>query len=314
MRLHKTSLLLIVCLLLSLPVAGVAQQESLLIGPGDMLHVVVFDEPELEQHARVTDSGELPLLMGGNVKVAALTPEAAAAAIEKALVDGHYLVHPRISLTVEQYATQNISIIGAVKNPGAYPITTGRTVPDAIALAGGLADDASRNIVIQRHGTGELLTYFLSNDPTVTPDASAPGANVTKNGALLSRATIVYPGDTIRVARADLVFALGDMGRPGGFPVVNNDAPLTVLQLVAIAGGTNKTAAPGRARLLRKAPDGSVQDIPISISDMQKGKVPDRSLQANDILYVPFSFMKNASLGVVAIAAAATGAAIYATR
>lgn len=314
MRLHKTSLLLIVCLLLSFPVAGLAQQESLLIGPGDMLHVVVFDEPELEQHARVTDSGELPLLMGGNVKVAALTPEAAAAAISKALVDGHYLVHPRISLTVEQYATENISIIGSVKNPGAYPITTGRTVPDAIALAGGLTEDASRSIVIQRHGTGELLTYFLSNDPIATPDASAPGANVSKNGTLLSRATLVYPGDTIRVARADLVFALGDMGRPGGFPVVNNDAPLTVLQLVAIAGGTNKTAAPGRARLLRKAPDGSVQDIPISISDMQKGKVPDRSLQANDILYVPFSFMKNASLGVVAIAAAATGAAIYATR
>lgn len=312
MRLHKASWSLIAFLLLFSATTVVAQQESLLIGSGDMLHIVVFDEPELEQHARVTDSGDLPLLMGGNVKVASLTPEAASAAIQKALIDGHYLTHPRVSVTVEQYATENISIIGAVKNPGAYPITTGRSVPDAIALAGGLLPEANRNIVIQRHGSGELVTYYLANDPMVTPDSNAPGANPAKGSTLVSRTTMVYPGDTLRVAKAELVFALGDVGRPGGFPVVNNDAPLTVLELLAFAGGTTKTSAPGRARLLRKTADGGFQEIPLQLNDMQKGKLPDQAMQANDILYVPFSFSRNAALGVTAIAAAATGAAIYA--
>lgn len=310
MKLHRVSLLL-ACLVLSFVCAARAQ-ESLLIGPGDMLHVVVYDEPELEQHARVTDSGDLPLLMGGNVKVASLTPEAAAAAIEKALIDGHYLIHPRVSVTVEQYATQNVSIIGDVRNPGAYPITTGRTVADTIALAGGLMPEASRNIVIQRHATGAMVTYFLSNNPIVTPDSNAPGVNPDKSTTLLSRNTLVYPGDTVRVAKAELVFALGDVGRPGGFPVVNNDSDLTVLQLVAMAGGTNKTAAAGHARILRKEPDGTYQQIPMQLSDMQKGKKPDYTLQANDILYVPFSYMRNTALSVGAITAATSGAAIYA--
>ena len=51
-----------------------AQQESLVIGPGDVVHVQVFDTPELDENARVTDSGELPLVLGGKIKLASLTP------------------------------------------------------------------------------------------------------------------------------------------------------------------------------------------------------------------------------------------------
>lgn len=306
----------VLCLLLLL--AGVnrsiaqQQQESLLIGNGDMLHIVVLDSPELEQHVRVTDAGEIPLLIGGSVKVLGMTPQEASATISKKLVDGNYLVNPHIAVTVEQFATQNISVLGEVKTPGVYPVTAGKTVAEALALAGGLMPDADRNIVIQRHGTGEMVTYYSSNSPTTTPDSVASGVRPAKAEALRTRDTLVYPGDTIRVARAELVFALGDLGRPGGFPVVNNDAQLTVLQLVSLAGGANKTAALGSARLVRKGSDGKLQDIKLSLGAMQKGKKPDQVLQANDILYVPFSFAKNAYLGVDALAASAASAGVFA--
>ena len=115
--------------------AGAQQPESLLIGPGDLLHVQVFDTPELEQKdARVTDAGELPLILGGNVKVAPLTPAEAARAIEKALLDGHFLLRPRVTVTVEEYATQKVSVLGEVKTPGAYAISTPRSVLDVLSL------------------------------------------------------------------------------------------------------------------------------------------------------------------------------------
>lgn len=309
MKLHKVVALLAILLLGFAPY--LRAQESLLIGPGDMVHIQIFDAPELEQHVRVTDSGEIPLLMGGNVKVASLTPDQASAAIVKAMVDAKLLVEPRVSVTVEQFATQNVSVIGEVKTPGAYPITTGHTVGEVLALAGGLMPDADRRVLIQRRGTGEYLTYFFSNSPLTTPDSVAPGANPAKASTLVTRDTLVYPGDTVRVSKCELVFALGDLGRPGGFPVVNNDANLTVLQLIALAGGTAHTSVPSEARLIRRTPDGGYKEIPLPLAAMQKGKKPDEALQANDIVYVPFSFLRNAALGMTAIAAAATTAAIY---
>ena len=95
----------------------------------------VFDTPELEQKsARVTDAGELPLLLGGNVKVDHLTPAEAARSIEKALVDGHFLLRPQVTVTVEEYATQKVSVLGEVKTPGAYAISTPRSVLDVLTL------------------------------------------------------------------------------------------------------------------------------------------------------------------------------------
>jgi polysaccharide biosynthesis/export protein len=312
MRLLKTSISLF-CLLLLVGAARLgAQQESLLIGPGDMIHIVILDAPELEQHARVTDSGEVPLLAGPKVKIGSMTPEQAAEAIGKALVDQHYLVNPKIAVTVEQYATQNVSVLGEVKLPGVYPVTTAKTVAEVLAFAGGLLPDADRSIVIQRHGTGELITYYSSNSPTKFPDSSAPGVKPANASVLRERDTMVYPGDILRVSRAELVFAIGDFNRPGGFPIINNDSQLTVLQLVAMAGGARPTARLGQVRLVRKGSDGKLEDLKLSLGEMEKGKKPDMVLQANDVLYVPFSFGKNAAMGAVSIAAAATNASAVA--
>jgi polysaccharide export outer membrane protein len=276
------------------PVLAAQTKESLLIGPGDQLHVQVFDTPELEEHARVTDGGELPLVLGGAVKVAGLTPEQAANAIENALSQGHFLKNPRVLVTVEQYATQNVSVIGEVKTPGAYPIGTPRSILDVLSLAGGLTELADRKVLIQRHGTTEKIPYFISN-------ASATA---------LDTAVQVNPGDTVLVPRAGIVYVLGDVLHPGGYTMTNNEARISVLELIARAGGTNHSAVPSQTKLIRKSSDGYVE-TQVPLSRMQKGKQADLQLQADDIVYVPFSYLRNFALNATGVAAEIGAAALY---
>jgi polysaccharide export outer membrane protein len=259
-----------------------------------MLHVKVFDTPELEQHARVTDAGGLPLLLGGSVKVSALTPAEAARAIEKVLLDGHYLLRPKVLVAVEEYATQKVSVLGEVKTPGAYAIGTPRSVLDVLTLAGGLTELADRKVLIERRNSQEKIPYFVSNKPDV--------AFVT--------AIQIQPGDTIFVPKAGIVYALGDVGRPGGYTMTNNEGKISVLELLARAGGTNHSAVPSHAKLIRNDGDNLIE-TPLALSAMQKGNRIDMPLQPGDIVYVPFSYMRNIAENAGGIAASAAGAMIY---
>jgi polysaccharide biosynthesis/export protein len=280
--------------LLMVPGLMAQTKESLLIGPGDLLHVQVFDTPELEEHARVTDGGELPLVLGGSVRVAALTPGEAGRAIEEALLGGHFLVNPRVLVTFEANATQMVSVLGEIHAPGAYPIQTPRSILDVLTLAGGLSDLADRKVLIERYGTSEKIPYYLSNAPDEALDAAVK----------------VNPGDTVIVPKAGIVYVLGDVGHPGGYTMTNNEAQLSVLELIARAGGTNHTAIPSHAKLIRKS-RGAYIATPLPLSAMQKGKVADLPLSAGDIIYVPFSYLRNFAAQGVGIAASAASAAVY---
>jgi polysaccharide export outer membrane protein len=294
-RALRTSLLLCGIVLFA-GAQGYPQAESLLIGPGDQLHIQVFATPDLEQHPRVTDAGDAPLMLLGNVHVIGLTPAQAAAKIERDLIAGNFMHHPQVTVTVEQYATQSVSVLGEVKQPGTYPITAPRSVIDVIALASGLTNTADRSITIERKGDpAQKVNYFLSNN-----------ANDAINDSVL-----VYPGDKVLVPKAGLVYVLGDVKTPGAYVMSNNSSQLTVLQLVAAAGGTNHSAVPSHARLIRKDGAAGHTDNPLPLSAMQKGKQADLSLHPGDIVYVPFSYVRNVAAESSGVVAAATSATIY---
>lgn len=276
--------------------AGAVAQNTLLIGPGDELHVQVFDTPNMDETARVGDDGRMPLLMGGTIQVNGQTPDGAARAVEAALVRSQVMYHPRVLVTVTGYSTQNVTVYGQVVRAGAYPINTPRMVIDVLALAGGLTDAADRHVTVERHGTGEKIQVFVSNQADTA----------------LANSVTVYPGDRVVVPRAPVIYVLGDVIRAGGFATTSNDSRLTVLQVVSLAGGTATSAVPNDTRLIRRTPDGGYTTTRLKLSDMQKGKAPDVALMADDILYVPFSYLRNAvALGVPGIAASATSALIY---
>jgi polysaccharide export outer membrane protein len=272
-----------------------AQNETLLIERGDLLHLQVYDTPEMEQHARVTDSGTIPFSFLGTVSVSGLTPAQAAEQIEHRLVAAGVMLHPEVTVRVEVYATQNASVMGQVQKPGSYEIDTGRKVVEVLAMAGGLTDVADRHITIQRFGAAQQkIDYYYSN--------SARSA--------LSDDPMVYPGDTVVVPKAAVVYVLGDVSKPGGYPISTNNSTMTVLQAIALAGYANHTAALGKSRLVRATPAGVVE-IDLEVNAMEKGKKPDVALLADDVVYIPFSFMRNIGINGQGILASATSAAIY---
>jgi polysaccharide export outer membrane protein len=103
---------------------------------------------------------------------------------------------------------------------------------------------------------------------------------------------MVYPGDTVVVSKVAVVYVLGDVSKPGGYPINTNNSKMTVLQAIALAGYANHTAAVGKSRLVRETPKG-VQEINLPVGAMQKGKKPDVALLPDDVVYVPFSFVRN---------------------
>lgn len=293
--LHSLKTLFVLALATGFACIGATQQkESLLIGPGDLVQIHVFDTPELNQVVRVTDAGTIPLTLGGEVEIASKTPADAAQAIEKALINGRFMLRPRVSVAVAEFATQKVSVLGEVKAPGAYAINTQRSVVDVLTLAGGLTDMADRKIMIERASTREKVSYFVAN----------------QGAAALDTAVTVNPGDTVFVPKAGIVYVLGDVGRPGGYAMTNNDAEITVLELVARAGGTNHSAVPAAARLIRK--QGATRtETPLPLSEMQKGKKADIKLEADDIVYVPFSYLRNFGMQASGLVASLGSAAIY---
>ena len=272
-------------------------RETLLIGPGDKLDISVLDTPEFDQHPRVTDAGDIPLIGVGDVNVLGLTPAAAASKIRERLISLHYMNHPDVTVTVEEYATQVVSVLGQVKTPGAYSISTSRSILSIIALAGGLTDSADYRMTIERRdGSQQPVNYTLSNDPRTA----------------IADEVQVFPGDTVVVPKAGIAYVLGDVTRPGGFVMQNNHSQLTAMQAVALAGGTPPSAVPSHARLIRKTPEGGYKESPVNFSAIQKGQQPDIILQSDDVLYIPFSYIRNLAVNASGIVASTSSAAVYA--
>lgn len=272
-----------------------AQQESLMIGPGDLLRVQVYDTPELDQHPRVDDAGNARLLFAGDILVAGKTPAQAADAIASALVAKQLMRHPQVSVTVEQYATQDVSVLGEVNKPGNYALSTPRSVLDVLSMAGGLNPLADRHIVIRHHNSpGQQEVYFAASDARKNVEADVK----------------VYPGDLVLISRSHFVYVLGDVARPGGYPMSTTDVPMTLLETLSEAGSANRTAVLSNVTLIRKA-SGGTQESRLDIAAIEKGKQPDFAVEPDDVIFIPFSYAKNFVLTGSSVAASVASAALY---
>ena len=295
MRRHKFTITFF--LLAALTIPCLAQQESLLIGSGDLIQMDVMDTPEMTQQVRVADDGTVRLAYVGKIHVAGQTPATAGNLIETALVEKHVMRKPQVTVRVQEYATEDVSVLGEVHTPGAYAITTPQTILRVLSLAGGLTDMANRHVTVKRYKSTEQLTYYVSNN----------------SEQALSDVVMVNPGDTVLVPRAPLVYIMGDVNRPGGYAINTNDAHLTAMQAVAMAGSANKTSVLSHVRLIRTTEQGQVE-LPVHLDAIQKGKQPDIALKPDDILYVPFSWMKNVVLSSSSVASSTAAAAVYAVH
>lgn len=270
---------------------------SFRISTGDLLEISVFGVPELNRSSRVNSMGELSLPLVGPVIVANLTVEEAQTKISQAFVEQNYLRDPQVSVQIKEFATQGISVLGEVSKPGTYPLFGPVRLLDAISSAGGLTARAGRKVVISHRDVTQPATIL-----TLGMTDPAMESNVE-----------LIPGDTIVVAKAGIVYVVGNVEKPGGFLMDNNEK-LTVLQAIALAQGANKTAALDRAKLIRTTATGR-EEIAIPLSKILAAKSPDLPLSPDDIIFVPNSAGRNvAKRAMDAVIATLPGLAVYTAR
>lgn len=247
------------------------------LGVGDLVEVSVFGVPDLSTKTRITGSGDIYLPLIDYVHVAGLTTDEAQELIQKRLQDGGFVRSPHVSIFVDESASQAIMMVGEVNHPGPYPAIGDRHLFDMISAAGGLTDKA-----------GRVVTIAHRDDPDhkVSLQLSANLAEDTQNNVE------VLPGDTIIVSRAGIVYVVGDVQRPSGFLI--EDASLSVLKALALAGGSNRTASLNKTKILRQTPNG-YQEIAIPLKKILYAKAPDVPLVKGDVLFVPGSSAKAAA-------------------
>ncbi|MFZ1085826.1 MAG: polysaccharide biosynthesis/export family protein [Terracidiphilus sp.] len=268
---------------------------QLLIEPGDLLSVNVYDTPELSGSFRVDQNGDLTIPLCGKVNLRGLTLQEAARHLEAALKDGQILTQPQVNIDVVQYAGQYVTVMGEVVSPGRVPLIAPTLLGDVLAEAGGETPAAGARVRI-RHGSGEGQM-----------EQEVPYARSLNNSE--SASILVRPGDAVIVPRAGIVYVLGAVNRPGGY-VMQEDGKLNVAEALAMSGGTVLQANTGGLRVIRRNPDGTVLDFPLSYNAITKGTQTPLQLQAEDIVYVPMSKVKATFSTATGILSAAASAAI----
>jgi polysaccharide export outer membrane protein len=219
----------------------------------------------------VSTNGDVYLPLIDYVHLAGLTLEEAQALLEKRYAEGGFLKDPHVNLFVDEYASQGASVLGEVSKPGVYPVLGEQRLFDLISSAGGLTDKAGKSITVtHRTQPDKPITVALSRNVSDNPQSNVP----------------VFPGDTVIVRRADVVYVVGDVGRPSG--LLMDGGSVTVLQAIAMAGGTNHTAKLSGAKIIRKGPQGMAES-PVHLKQILEAKAPDIPMQADDILFVPTS-------------------------
>ncbi len=201
--------------------------------------------------------------------------------------------NPHVSVNLLESASQTVTVLGEVKNPGSYPLWGLQHVADAIAAAGGLTANASHTA-------------------TLTHKSSDVGSTIEFDGTQQKPSAndiVLLPGDRLVVNRAGIVYVLGDVGKPGGF-VLDDRAPITVLQGLALAQGMNRTANV-RGSLIHQTPQGPQQDV-LDFKKILANQTADPMLHDGDIVYVPLNAVKDwANRGLNSILQMAVGVVIY---
>jgi polysaccharide export outer membrane protein len=196
----------------------------------------------------------------------------------EALLREGYLKRPQVIVTVKEYRSKGVSVLGAVQKPGAYQLAGGRTtLLEVLSMAEGVnLDEGSKSLILVRTDErGETQSRTIDVD------------RLLKEGDT-SLNMILQPNDAIYVAKAETIALYGEVQKPGTYPLEGRE--MTVLEALSKAGGLTKFAAPNRSRIIRVV-DGKEKSIQVRVGDIIKGeKTRDVMLQPGDILVVPESY------------------------
>lgn len=305
------------------------------IGTGDLLHIEVFDVPELSRDVRVGDAGDISYpLIPGKVTAAGLTPFHFEEKLEVLLIENGLVTHPQVSVFVKEQVSQPVSVIGAVSRPMVYQVIRPTTLLEILANAGGITDGAGSIVNVTRKSSapvakdaGVAVGASASGDATAAaasaddPLGQNPQTITIRLQNLLesgdpSYNISIFGGDVVSVPRAGIVYVMGKgISQPGGYVLQSHGEQISVLKAVALAHGMTGFAKPDNAVIMRNNPDTGQRDvIPVRIKEIENHKTEDVTMKSNDILYIPDSIgLKVLARGAEVAVGVGTSVAIYRT-
>jgi len=264
------------------------------LGAGDLVHIEVFDVPELSRDVRISVSGEIGFpLIHERVRAAGLTPFELEQKIQDILSQGGLVSHPQVSVFVKEQVSQPVTIIGAVGHSMTYQVVRPTTLLELIANAGGISDNAGTEILVTRSTLREAVKPISDTTTNGGSDSEAQTIRIRLQDLLSTENTsfniLVQGGDVVNVPPAGIVYILGrGIMQPGGYVVQSRGEAITVLKAVALAHGLGGYAKPDDAVIYRMNPKTGVREaIPVHIKQIEKNKSEDVAMKSNDILYIP---------------------------
>lgn len=246
------------------------------IGPGDLLDIQVLEAPDLNTEARVNslDSISFPLL--GKVDVGGLTSQEAEEKI-RVLLTEKYMHDPHVVVSIKEFRSKRVAVIGSVKNPGTYEILGKGSLLDALALAGGLTPEASETAYVTRPDSRSgQKTVEIDLDELL--DKGKSELNVPIN-----------MGDVVYVPEAGVIYVDGAVNQPGTVPLQDD---MTVSQAITAAGGLSRTAEDSDIRLLRRE-NGQINVTQLDLKQIKEGTTPDMILEDQDAVVVGKNAIKS---------------------
>jgi polysaccharide export outer membrane protein len=267
-------------------VAAPATEHDYKLAPKDQLTVTVHGQDDLTRTVRVSQTGTITLPLLGEVKAAGQTVKALEDTIESGL-RGRYLKQPKVNVAVAEYQGRQVSVLGAVNQPGAYGLkTNATTVLAALSDARGVKDTADR------------VAYVVRATPRAGEPQPLP---VDLEGLLRSGDTrqnvVLEGGDTVFIPEANQYYVAGEVEKRGAYTLRRGT---TVSKALTEAGGVTKRAS-GEVKLIRTLPTGEKREMPpIDLAAaMQGDRTQDVELQAQDVVVVPAHGAKVAAYGVL---------------
>jgi len=271
-------------------------QPDYVLGPGDQITVRVANLEEIAPTPVMIDmSGYVRLPMAGRIKVSGLTVAQVEAEVTTRLKQ--YVKRPDVSVSVTEFHSQPVSVIGSVRTPGVHQVQGRKTLVEMLSLAGGLDATAGTTLRITRRlEFGKIPLAGASDDATGKFSVAQVSLKSIMEAKNPEENIQVQPYDVISVPRADTVYVIGQVPKSGGF-VLNDREKMTVLQALAMAGGLDRTARPRDARILRRSAEGAERtEISVDLKKILENKTPDVAMQSDDILFVPNSVPQKAGL------------------
>lgn len=273
---------IIFTLLFLVAALGVAQENNRVsdytIGPKDLLAINVFEVPELNITVRVSENGDITLPLLGTIKAGGLSRFQ----LEKrmaGLLERSYLKNAQVTVFIKEYQSKKVSVIGAVKNPGNYDLIGKQSLLQLISLAGGLTEGAAgRIIVIRQYKNGKSASLKIDLDDLLM------NGNADLNIPL-------NPGDIVNipVERTSDIYVFGQVNNPG-YIKVKSSSDMTILKVIAQAGGFTDRARKGNVLITRKE-KGKELKIKVNVKKILRGKQTDFIILPNDIVFVPESVL-----------------------